>query len=217
MGSPGPWPGSPWGPPDAGPLVLSGTYTATLEREIAGSVEALAGPVSFEVEALNLATLPAADRAEVLAFQRAVVDLRRAVRATSRVLGELESRVDHCRVAIRRGPVDLALLSRIERLDQELQGLRATMSGDRSLSSRNKPAPMSISERIENVAGSQLYTSSAPTQTERDAYSYAADAFEPLLERLRAIATTDLPTIERELEAAGVGDTPGRLPQWRRR
>jgi hypothetical protein len=76
---------------------------------------------------------------------------------------------------------------------------------------------MSISERIENVAGSQLYTSSAPTQTERDAYGYAADAFEPLLARLRAIATADLPAIEDVLEASGVGDTPGRLPQWERR
>lgn len=197
--------------------MLSGTYSAVLEREVAGSVETLAGPVAFEVEALNLATLPAADRAEVLAFQQAVIDLRRAVRSSSRVLGELQSRVDHCRVAIRRGAVDLDLLGDIEMLDRELQDMRATLSGDRSLSSRNKPAPMSISERIENVAGSQLYTSSAPTQTERDAYGYAADAFEPLLARLRAIATADLPAIEEVLEAAGVGDTPGRLPRWERR
>ncbi|MEM7309700.1 MAG: glycosyl hydrolase [Planctomycetota bacterium] len=207
----------PWNRSDAGPLVLSGSYSATVEREVAGSVQALAGPVSFEVEALNLATLPADDRVEVLAFQRAVVDLRRAVRASDRVLNELLSRVDHCRVAIRRGAVDLALLGEIERLDQELLQLRATLSGDRSLSSRNKPSPRSISARIENVAGSQLYTSSAPTQTERDAYNFAADAFAPLLERLRAITTAELPGIEQQLEAAGVGDTPGRLPEWRRR
>ena len=208
---------APWSMPDAGPLVLSGTYSASLEREVAGAVETLAGPVSIEVEALNLATLPAKDRAEVLAFQRAVIELRRAVRASSRVLGELQSRVDHCRVAIRRSAAALALLGEVEQLDQELLGLRATLSGDTSLSSRNKPAPMSISARIENVAGSQLYTSSAPTKTERDAYDFAADAFAPLLERLRAIATNELPRIEQQLETAGAGDTPGRLPEWRRR
>ena len=76
---------------------------------------------------------------------------------------------------------------------------------------------MSIQERIENVAGAQLYTSSAPTQTERDAYGIAADAFAPVLARLRAVATTDLPEIEAALEAAGAGDTPGRLPEWKRR
>ncbi len=75
---------------------------------------------------------------------------------------------------------------------------------------------MSIRERIENVAGAQLYTSSAPTKTEREAYDYAAKAFEPVLARLRTLAEQDLPEIERLLEAAGAGDTPFRLPEWRR-
>ena len=209
--------GSPWSRPDTGPLVLGGKFSATLEREAQGKVEVLAGPVSFEVEALNLATLPAADKAEVLAFQRDVIELRRAVRASSRVLGELQSRVDHCRVALRRSTADLALLAEVEQLDGELAALREQLAGDSSLSRRNKPTAMSIQERIENVAGAQLYTSSAPTQTERDAYGYAADAFEPVLARLRTVATEGLPKIEGALEAAGAGDTPGRLPEWKRR
>ena len=209
--------GSPWSRPDTGPLVLGGTFSATLEREVAGVVDVLAGPVSFEVEALNLATLPAADKAEVLAFQRDVIELRRAVRASARVLDELQSRVDHCRVALRRSDADLKLLATVEALDAELHGMRVQMSGDGSLSRRNKPAAMSIQQRIETVAGAQLYTSSAPTKTERDAYGFAAAAFEPLLARLRALATGDVPAIERALEAAGAGDTPGRLPEWRRR
>lgn len=210
-------PGAPWSMPAAGPLVLSGTFSATLHQEVDGAVTQLAGPVSFEVEALDLATLPAQDKAAVLAFQRDVVELRRAVRATNRVLGELQSRVDHVRVAIRRGGVDATLLARVETLDGTLADLRTKLSGDGSLSSRNKPAPMGISSRIENVAGSQLYTSSAPTKTERDAYRFAADAFGPVLEQVRTIATVELPAIERELEIAGVGDTPGRLPVWQKK
>jgi len=215
LGDPGE--GSPWSRPDTGPLVLSGTFTATLEREVDGSVEALAEPVSFQVEALNLATLPAADKAEVLAFQRQVIELRRAVRASARVLGELRSRVDHCRVAVRRSSAELGLLQTVAALDRELAGLQDQLSGDSSLSGRNKPAPMSIAQRVGTVAGAQLYTSSAPTKTERDGYDYAAKAFEPLLARLRAIAVGELPAIEAALEAAGAGDTPGRLPEWRRR
>ena len=176
----------------------------------------LAGPVAFEVEALNLATLPAADRAEVLAFQKQVVELRRAVRASLRVLGELQSRIDHARVAIRHSSADPAILKSVAQHNDELRVLRTKLSGDRSLRRRSKPAPMSISERIENIAGAQLYTSSAPTQTERAAYGFAADAFEPVLARLRSIATTALPAIENAVERAGAGDTPGRLPDWRR-
>ncbi len=208
--------GSPWSRPDAGPLVLGGRFSATLEREVQGAVEKLAGPVAVEGEPLNLATLPAADRVETLAFQKQVVELRRAVRASGRVLGELESRLDHARVALRRASEDLSMLARVEALDGELAELREQLSGDSSLSRRSKPAPMSIRERIENVAGAQLYTSSAPTKTEREAYDYAAKAFEPVLARLRSLAEQDLPELERLLEAAGAGDTPFRLPESRR-
>ena len=154
----------------------------------------------------------------MLRFQLAVVELRRAVRASNRVLADLQRRVDHVRVAARRATTaSTELLATIEQLDRDLLALRTALSGDASLTGREKPAPMSITERIENVAGAQLYTTSAPTRTERDAYEHAADAFEPVLARLRAIATEELPAVERALEAAGAADTPGRLPDWRRR
>ena len=199
-----------------GPLVLGGTFTATLEQEVAGVVTTLTEPVSFEVEALNLATLRAEDRAEVLAFQKKVVELRRAVRASVRVLGELQTRVDHARVAVRRTPgVDLKLLGTVEALDQRLAKIRRLLTGDSSLSRRHKPTPMSIQERIRNVASAQLRTSSAPTQTERDAYRHASEAFGPVLAELRLIAEKELVAIEEQLELAGAGDTPGRLPRWK--
>ena len=211
-------PGAPWSMPDAGPLVLAGRFTATLEAEVDGTVTSLSAPVGFEVEALNLATLPAADRAEVLAFQQDVVELRRAVRASNRILGELQTRVDHCRVALRQTPAARQeLLVGVEAIDRELADLRSQLEGDSSLSRRNKPAAISITSRIENVAGAQLYTTSAPTRTERDAYEYAASAFEPVLTRLRILAIDSVPAIEQRLEAVGAGDTPGRLPQWKRR
>ena len=52
-----------WEEPERGPLASPGPYTATLEqRGDEGSWTALAGPVDFEVEALQLATLTAADQ-----------------------------------------------------------------------------------------------------------------------------------------------------------
>ncbi len=208
----------PWASATVGPLVLAGKFSATLEKEVDGVLSKLAGPIDFDVEALNLATLPAQDKAAVLAFQSKVVDLRRAVRQANRVLGEMQDRVDHVRVAVRRaGRADTALLERIEVLDGVLADFRVALNGDRSLSSRNKPASMSISSRIETIASAQLYTSSAPTKTERDGYGYAADAFEDVLGKLKVVATQTLPEIERELEAAGAADTPGRLPEWRKR
>ena len=67
------------------------------------------------------------------------------------------------------------------------------------------------------VAHAQVYTTSAPTKTERDAYEHAATAFEPVLARMRQIATETLPAVERQLEGAGAGFTPSRLPAWQRK
>ena len=75
--------------------------------------------------------------------------------------------------------------------------------------------PPSISDRVNRIVGSQWDTTSAPTQTERDAYGWAADAFSKELGRLKAFAS-DLETFESQLEAAGAPWTPGRLPSWKK-
>jgi photosystem II stability/assembly factor-like uncharacterized protein len=208
---------APWSMPDAGPLVLGGTYTAALEQIVDGVASSLAGPVAFTVEPLGLASLPAADRAEVLAFQQQVTALRRAVRGSIEVLSDLEDRIAHLRVAVRSAPrAGLGLLEQVEGIGAELAALRVALSGDATRARRQLEAPMGIQERVENVASAQVYTSSAPTRTERDAYDHAAEAFAPVLARLRAIAGADLPALERALEAAGAPWTPGRLPDWKR-
>ncbi len=210
-------PGAPWSMPDAGPLVLGGTFSATLEAVVAGEVRVLGSSQSFDVEPLNLASLPAADRAEVLAFQADVVALRRAVRMAQAALAELEDRVAHCRAAIVDTPrAELAWLTRVDALAAELLALQTALDGDATVGRRNDPVAPGIAERVENVAGAQLYTSSAPTATEREAWRIAADEYAPVQERLRTLALETLPALERDLEAAGAPATPHRLPDWRR-
>ena len=69
--------------------------------------------------------------------------------------------------------------------------------------------------RVENIVGGQWYVTSAPTQTQRDGYRYAGEAFEGVLGQLRTLVENDLPALEADLEAAGAPYTPGRkLPDW---
>ena len=53
-----------------------------------------------------------------------------------------------------------------------------------------------------------------PTQTQRDAYEYAASEFGEVLEQLRSLIDTDLKALQVKLDEAGVNWTPGRLPVW---
>jgi hypothetical protein len=106
------------------------------------------------------------------------------------------------------------LLTESQRLQTELDDILVQLRGDRTKSSRNVFTPPSISSRVNRIVGSQWDTTSAPTQTERDAYGWAADAFSKELGRLYKLAS-DLEAFEGQLEAAGAPWTPGRLPGWK--
>ena len=94
-----------------------------------------------------------------------------------------------------------------------LDDLQVSLEGDSTKTKRNVFQPPSIKERVDRIAGSLWNTTSAPTQTSRDAYDWAADAFATELGRLTSFAS-DLETFESQLEAAGAPWTPGRLPTW---
>ncbi len=207
---------APWEESPSGPLALPGKYSATLVKETDGTITSLAGPVEFNVIPLELATFAAADKEEALAFKLKTARLQRAVRGASKAADEAASRIAHLRKAILETPAaDPALLTENEAMRDELNELLRRLRGDRTLAQRNEPQPPSIMERVENVVDSAWYATSAPTQTQRDAYTYAGEEFADLLARLRTLMTERLPALEARLEAAGAPWTPGRLPDWK--
>jgi hypothetical protein len=68
---------------------------------------------------------------------------------------------------------------------------------------------------VDDIATCQWNTTSSPTQTQRNAYDWAGEAFAVELARLHR-AADDLETLEARLEAAGAPWTPGRIPDWKR-
>jgi hypothetical protein len=199
----------------AGPLALPGSYSVTLAKEVDGEVTTLADPETFEVVPLELATFAAQDRAEVLAFRKKVARLNRAVRGALGVAGEAESRLAHIRHAVLDTPAaDPVLLAEIDSTQKRLNGILVKLRGDRTLSKRNEPTPPSISGRVRQVVSNQWNTTSAPTQTQRDAYQYAGTEFAAVLAELRTLIEDDLARLEAKLEASGAPWTPGRIPVW---
>ena len=198
----------------SGRLAPEGTYTVTLERLAGGEMTALAGPEAFEVASLGLATFSAEDGAEALAFDENVADLRRAVHGAIRAAGEAETRLAHVRTAILDTPgAHHGLLSEAQRLQTELNDIQTELRGDPSQHWYVEPRSPSIRSRVDNIANCQWNTTSAPTQTQRSAFQWAADAFDVELQRLHAVVS-DLEALEGELEAAGGPWTPGRVPTW---
>ena len=73
--------------------------------------------------------------------------------------------------------------------------LTTLLQGDRTRGKRNEPTRPSISERVQNVVSSQWTATSAPTQTEQDAYRYAGTEFAEVLAEFRDLMS-DLVALE---------------------
>jgi len=206
-------------PASSGPsstFIIPGTYRVSLALSADGKVRELAGPVSFEVKALAAVSLPAADRAELAAFQRKVRKLSHSVSAASTALRELGTRTQHYKASLKSVTVPHQdILEAIEALETKLQGLQLRMTGDRLLSRLDKDMPPGLASRVMRIAGEQAQSTSAPTKTQRGAYAIAEEEFGPVYEELKRILAADVPAIEKRLDAVGAPFTPGRLPDWK--
>ncbi|MGD9253693.1 MAG: glycosyl hydrolase, partial [Holophagae bacterium] len=204
----------PWAEPERGPLASPGSYSATLERrDHHGEWTELAGPVTFEVEALALATLTAADEAAVARFQQEVRELRRQVLGASELTDEVKTRLDHLRQALVDTPeADPSLMAELEGLKARFDDIQLALKGDRTKAQRNVFQPPAIVNRVERIAADQWYTTQAPTTTHRQAFEWAEAAFAEEMAKLERLEG-ELEALEAKAEAAGAPWTPGRVPQ----
>lgn len=197
-----------------GPMVLPGNYTATLAKWENSELTEISGPVSFEVAPTGTATLPAADRAAVLAFQRQADRLMKAVQGTSRAMGEVQTRIDHLRrAAVDTAGGEVSWHAELEEIESRLNDLQVDLWGDSTVASRSEPISPSISDRIGRAYGYSLTTSAAPTATQKRQVEIASQAFGPVLESFKTLVA-DLEILETEMDAAGAPWTPGRIPDW---
>lgn len=197
------------------PLVGPGTYRVALAKRVGGRVTPLGEPQSFVVEPLANTTLPAANRAEVVAFQRRTAELQRTVLGASNALGDVQERLTLLKKALDDTPQAAPeLATEVRALQARSRDLQVVFHGDATLSRRNQPTPPSLMDRVNQVVGGSWNSTSNVTTTHRRNYDIAAADFRKALDQLKAIAA-DLATLEAKAEAAGAPWTPGRLPEMK--
>ena len=104
------------------------------------------------------------------------------------------------------------IFSRVRDLEKELGDIRILLNGDSTLSRVDQDAEPGLMNRVRSAARDNWRSTSAPTQTQKDAYAVVAEAFPPILERVRKLVEVDVKAIEKMLEDIGAPYTPGRLP-----
>lgn len=204
-----------FGNPAVGPMVLPGKYTVTLAKRINGVVTPLSEPQSFTVKALDQSPETAANRNEVLAFQQDTADIARTVSGTLAASSELRNRLAHLKVAVEALIVpNEAYRATLQQIEAMIDEAEISLTGDRTISSRNEPTPRSIASRVGQIRSWGWYNQSQPTQSSKDAQAIATKELGAVLTQLRDVETR-LGSLETELERLGAPYTPGRgVPAW---
>lgn len=204
----------PWASEPIGPLALPGEYSVSLSVRQEGELAQIGEPQTFIVKSLDNSPEITADRGALLAFQQKTADLRRAVDGANGFIGEMRSRISHLGKAIERtGTATEAHKQELTAINDALRAVRVMMTGDRTVLSRNEPAPMSISGRVGSIVFGHWESQAPATGLHQRAYDIAAQEFAVALSDLRAIDAR-LGALETALDEAGAPWTPGRLPSW---
>jgi hypothetical protein len=126
-----------------------------------------------------------------------------------------KQRLGVIRRALADSTADQKVHDELDMLDRRLDDLLRALRGDEALRRRQENVPKSIRERVADVASDTRDLLDPATRTQQDQYSIALAEFEQLLPRLRTLVDTDVKKFEKELDAARVPLTPGRIPDPR--
>jgi photosystem II stability/assembly factor-like uncharacterized protein len=201
----------------SGLLAMPGKYRISLAKSVNGVITRLSEPAGFEAKVLKDTTLPAANRAELVAFEKEVSELSRRVNAASSLVRELGLKAASYKAALKGlAAVDVTLQAQVVGMERALQEIRTKLSGDGIMRELDKGTPPGLVQRINGIVYAHWRSTSAPTQTERDVFRIVAQEFEPALQSLKKVDEEDVPKIEKRLEELGAPTTPGRLPDGKK-
>jgi hypothetical protein len=200
---------------ESGTPVIPGKYSVEMFMSIDGVISKIAGPESFEAKVLQNTTLPAEDRAALVAFQKEFWEFNRAVEGTLNSARDLKAKIDILIYAIKQTPeAPNTLMDNALRIKTETDDILQHLFQDKTLAERNEPTYPTVYDRLNEIASGLWQSSAAPTQTQINNLKVASEEFELLLAQLKSLLEVDLKNLEYEMEKYGAPWTPGRIPGW---
>jgi photosystem II stability/assembly factor-like uncharacterized protein len=198
-------------------LAMPGKYFVSLSQYVRGEITPLYGPVEFEAKVLENTTLPATDRAALVAFQAKAGNLYKAMRGAEVFTDEMDKKLQYIKQAIQSTPgVSLDLMKKAEAAQSKIDNVLWKFNGQKpkASSEENWPAVPSLNYRMNNMVWSHWGSTSGITETEKQQYEILSEEFPPVLDEIKNIYNLDIKALEEELDKVGAPYTPGRLPEW---
>ncbi len=196
-----------------GTLAMPGEYSVSLDMISKSETVRLVEPVKFEAKLLNLATLPADDRAVVVEFQKNMTELSRVFMGVEMMISEELKKIASLKqVSLQTPGVVLSMLNRIEAIEMQLKDMQYLIDGPQAKASWEElpPMDMPLGRRLNIAAWAHWSNTAGLTQTAVDQFEILKEEFPPLIDQLKAL-DVEIKAIENELDELGAAWTPGRM------
>ncbi len=194
-------------------LALPGIYTVSAYQSIDGKVSSLNMESQFELTTLNNTTLPAKDRAALVAFQQELEAARRKLWAVNAFKKNLAQRIEKAKAAARNTPgAPLNALTDLRTLEYAIYKIELSLNGDESLSKRDFNTGPSLMNRIGSAVYHSYSSTSAPTGDQKRNLEIVNLSLPELTVELKELAR-QVALIEKELNKAGAPYLEGQLPE----
>ena len=200
----------------SGMMVMPAKYQVEMGIVSNYKYELLADAVSFNAVTLNNRSLPAEDRAGLVAFQQKIAKMSRAIQGSMQLNGIYKNKISAIKMAILQTPdANENLSTKVNELQAEINAIDFLFNGVDARASGEEipPAQIPISNRIGNIVGTHWASTSGVTQTQKEQFEVLKEEFPTALQRLHKVAK-EIKVIETELENLGAPWTPGRIPTY---
>ena len=196
-----------------GPLVMPGKYTVTMALRVNGVTTTMGSPQTFNVVVEGRERMSASDLATLSGFQMKLGALQRSSIAGIGAATDAKAKIGLLKRSAQEAPVDNSrLVAEAERLDNEIDSILNDLRGGRE---NTDTPPPSLNDRIGYVAERIRLSTITPSRTQVEQYELVNSELQPVLARLRKLIDTDLPALQKALDAAGAPLVPGQLPAGR--
>ncbi len=199
----------------AGIFVMPGNYQVSLYKNKKGIISQLAGPESFQIKELNNRSIPAEDRAELVAFKRKALQLNNSISAVSSEIRAMREKIILYKGATKAFPAKEAvdLLKEVLVMEKDLDAIQNVLNGDRDYAKLDIDEMLSLRRR----AGSAIYdiynsTSNIPGTAKMN-FKISAKEFAALMPKVKKLKQ-EFNSFDLKLDSIGAPITTGRLPQW---
>ena len=173
-------------------------------------------PTPFECEVLRNTTLPAKDRSELVAFQKKASKLAQTVQASQRFLNDMITRVENLKQSIANSTESSPdMMKKADAISDKLEALQLKFNrpSTRPSAEENPPAPVTLNDRVSDMAFTHFRSTAGLTQNELRSYNILMEEFPPVLEQLKKIYNEDIKALETELDKISAPWTQGRIPE----